>query len=71
MYFEEVQLYTELELDVGSGEIESTHKTMIQSRMKQGGIHWKKKNVQSIASVKARVHSGRCGEMIDKHLKAA
>lgn len=63
--------YAELGLDVGSGAIESTHKTMIQSRMKQAGMHWKKKNVQSIASVKARVHSGRWDEMVNKHLKAA
>ena len=58
-------------LVIGSGAIESTHRTLIQSRMKQAGMHWKKKNVQSIASVKARYESGRWDEMVNKYLKAA
>lgn len=65
------RLYREKGLDIGSGAIESTHRTLVQSRMKQAGMHWKKKNVQSIISVKARYHSGRWQEVIDKHLKAA
>ncbi len=63
--------YTDQGLDIGSGAIESTHRTLIQSRMKQAGMHWKKKNVQSIASVKSRYHSGRWDEMVNTHLKAA
>ena len=63
--------YTDQGLDIGSGAIESTHKTLIQSRMKQAGMHWKKKNVQSIASIKSRYHSGRWDEMVNTHLKAA
>jgi len=63
--------YKRLGLDVGSGAIESTHRTLIQSRMKQAGMHWKKKNVQCIASVKARYQSGRWDEMVRKHLMAA
>ncbi len=58
-------------LAVGSGAIESTHRTLIQSRMKQAGMHWKKKNVQSIASVRARYESGRWDEVVDKYLRAA
>ena len=65
------KLYKDQGLDIGSGAIESTHRTLIQSRMKQAGMHWKKKNVQSIASVKARYHSGRWDEMANKYLKAA
>ena len=63
--------YIKQGLVIGSGAIESTHRTLIQSRMKQAGMHWKKKNVQSIASVKARYESGRWDEMVDKYLKAA
>ncbi|MBC8246109.1 MAG: hypothetical protein H8E81_00860 [Deltaproteobacteria bacterium] len=63
--------YKRLGLDIGSGAIASTHRTLIQSRMKQAGMHWKKKNVQSIASVKARYQSGRWDEMVRKHLMAA
>jgi len=63
--------YVKQGLAIGSGAIESTHRTLIQSRMKQAGMHWKKKNVQSIASVKARYESGRWDEMVNKHLKAA
>lgn len=65
------QLYIDQGLDIGSGAIESTHRTLIQSRMKQAGMHWKKKNVQSVASVRARVQSGRWDELVNKHLKAA
>lgn len=61
--------YKDQGLDIGSGAIESTHRTLIQSRMKQAGMHWKKKNVQSIASVKSRYHSGRWDEMVNTHLK--
>lgn len=63
--------YREQGFDIGSGAIESTHRTLIQSRMKQAGMHWKKKNVQSIASVRARYESGRWGEMVNKYLRAA
>lgn len=58
-------------LVIGSGAIESAHRTLIQARMKQAGMHWKKKNVQSIASVRARYESGRWDEMVSKYLKAA
>lgn len=63
--------YKKQGLAVGSGAIESTHRTLIQSRMKQAGMHWKKKNVQSIASVRARYESGRWDEVVDKYLRAA
>ncbi len=63
--------YKEQGLAIGSGAIESTHRTLIQSRMKQAGMHWKKKNVQSMASVRARVQSGRWDEMVNTHLKQA
>lgn len=63
--------YKKQGLVIGSGAIESTHRTLIQSRMKQAGMHWKKKNVQSIASIKARYESGRWDEMVNKYLKAA
>ena len=60
-----------LGLDIGSGAIESTHRTLVQSRMKQTGMYWKKRNIQSIASIEARVLSGKWNEMIGKHLKKA
>lgn len=63
--------YRKKGLVIGSGAIESTHRTLIQSRMKQAGMHWKKKNVQSIASVRARYESGRWDDMVNKHLWAA
>ena len=63
--------YRKQGLAIGSGAIESAHRTLIQSRMKQAGMHWKKKNVQSVASVRAGYESGRWDEMVNKYLRAA
>ena len=63
--------YKEKGLDVGSGAIESTHRTLVQSRMKQAGMHWKKKNVQPMVSLKSRYQSGRWEEVEEKYLKVA
>lgn len=37
------KLYKDQGLDIGSEVIENTHRSFIQSRMKQVGMHWKKK----------------------------
>jgi len=63
--------YRKLGLEIGSGAIESAHKTVIQSRMKQAGMHWSKNNVQSILSLRAKYMSGHWNEIVEDYLLAA
>ena len=63
--------YRKMGLDIGSGTIESAHRILIQVRMKQSGMHWGKKNIQSIASLRAKYLSGEWEEIVDSYLKAA
>lgn len=64
-------LYKDRGFDIGSGTIESAHRTIVQSRMKQAGMHWGKANVQSILSLRAKYLSGGWNDIVDKYLKAA
>ena len=58
-------------LDIGSGAIESAHRIVIQTRMKQSGMHWKKSNVQSIASLRSKYLSGQWTSIVEDYLIAA
>ena len=57
--------------DIGSGAIESAHRGIVQSRMKQAGMHWGKKNVQSMVSLRATYLSGGWDSIVENYLKAA
>lgn len=63
--------YRKLGLEIGSGAIESAHKTVIQTRMKQAGMHWSKENVQSMLSLRAKYMSGHWEEIVENYLLAA
>ena len=63
--------YRKMGLDVGSGAIESSHKILVQSRMKQSGMHWNMDNVQSILSLRARYLSGEWEDVKEIYLLAA
>jgi hypothetical protein len=63
--------YRKLGLEIGSGAIESAHRTVVQTRMKQSGMHWKKKNVQSIVSLRTKYLSGEWDDVVQDYLKAA
>lgn len=63
--------YRDLGLDIGSGAIESAHRIIVQCRMKQSGMHWKKKNVQSMVSLRAKYLSGGWEDIVENYLKAA
>ena len=39
-------------LPIGSGKVESTHKTLIQSRLKKAGAWWKKENAESMIALR-------------------
>jgi len=55
-------------LDIGSGAIESAHRTIVQTRMKQSGMHWGKANVQSMISLRAKYLSGQWREVISNYV---
>lgn len=63
--------YRELGLNIGSGAIESAHKIVIQSRMKQSGMRWSTANVQSIVSLRSKYLSGEWNQIVDDYLLAA
>ena len=64
--------YKKQGLDIGSGVIESANRSIIQVRMKHSGMHWGKKNVQSMASLRCAYLSGEWENVYDNYiLKAA
>lgn len=63
--------YRQLGCVVGSGAIESAHRIVVQSRMKQSGMHWGKDNVQSILSLKTKYLSGEWDSIISNYLDLA
>lgn len=63
--------YRKLGLQIGSGSIESAHRIIVHARMKLSGMHWKKKNVQSIVSLRAKSLSGDWPLIVQNYLLAA
>jgi hypothetical protein len=57
--------------NIGSGAIESAHRTIIQCRMKLSGMYWGKANVQSIISLRSAYLSGKWEKNIKKLFKKA
>jgi hypothetical protein len=51
-------------IEIGSGAIESAHRTIIQQRAKLSGQRWTMNGVQSILSLRAAYHSQRWNEVI-------
>lgn len=63
--------YRRMGLCIGSGAIESAHRTVIQTRMKLSGMHWGSENVQSMVSLRAKVLSGQGDDIVSKFGRAA
>lgn len=63
--------FRDLGLDIGSGSIESAHRTIVQCRMKQAGMYWGKHNVQSMVSLRAKYLSGDWNEIVEDYLMVA
>ena len=58
-------------LDIGSGAIESANRTIVQVRMKHSGMHWGKKNVQKMVSLRCAYLSGKWDNIYEKHINRA
>lgn len=54
--------YRQLNLQIGSGTIESACKHLIDARLKQAGMRWKFENARSLAKLRARFKSDRWQE---------
>ncbi len=65
------RVYRRMGLCIGSGAIESAHRTVVQTRMKLSGMHWKSANVQPMVSLRAKVLSGDSDEVVSKYGMAA
>lgn len=57
--------YKKQSIEIGSGAIESAHRTIIQQRAKLSGQRWTMTGVQSILSLRATYHSGRWEDLIN------
>lgn len=57
--------YKKQRLEIGSGAIESAHRTIIQQRAKLSGQRWTMDGVQSILSLRSTYHSGRWKELLN------
>lgn len=56
--------YRQLDLQIGSGTIESTCKHLINARLKQAGMRWNFANARAVAKLRARFKSHRWLETI-------
>ena len=56
--------YKKQGFEIGSGAIESAHRTIIQQRAKLSGQRWTMDGVQSILSLRSIYHSGRWGKLL-------
>ena len=50
------------QLPIGSGSVESSHKQVVQSRMKQAGMRWAKPNIEPLLMLRNLVCNGRWEE---------
>lgn len=57
--------YKKQGLEIGSGAIESAHRTIIQQRAKLSGQRWTMDGVQSILSLRSLYYSGRWEELLN------
>ncbi|MFZ1523540.1 MAG: ISLre2 family transposase, partial [Saprospiraceae bacterium] len=56
---------------IGSGAIESAHRTVLQKRMKQSGQRWSKKGLEKMISLRVLNVSGYWNKIRDLITKAA
>lgn len=54
--------YQARQLPIGSGSVESSHKQVVQSRMKQAGMRWAKPNIEPLLALRNLVCNGRWEE---------
>ncbi len=57
--------YIKRELCIGSGAIETSHRTIIQKRMKRYGQRWTVQMVQNMLNIKIVKLSGYRGKIVD------
>ena len=58
------QTYQNAGFIIGSGAIESAHRTVVQQRLKLSGQRWTEKGAQQIVNLMAIHKSNRWGEVI-------
>ncbi len=63
--------YIKSGLLIGSGAIESAHRTVLQKRMKQSGQRWSKKGLEKMISLRVLNVSGYWNKIRDLITKAA
>jgi hypothetical protein len=63
------ELYLNKNYIIGSGAIESSNKTVLQSRLKQPGMQWHIETAQSLVTLRAKKESGRWEEDVVKPVK--
>ena len=63
--------YRDLNLQIGSGAIESTHRTLVQQRMKKSGQRWSNEGAQNMLNLRVCSMSKRWNLVVNKASKAA
>ena len=53
----------ELNLPIGSGKVESTHRSLIQRRLKKPGTWWLRKNAEKMADLRV-VRANHCWDLL-------
>jgi hypothetical protein len=66
-YRKDYKAYLKAGLRIGSGAIESAHRTVVQSRMKGSGQHWSKRGAQHILNLRLTYKSG-LGHRVTKYV---
>ena len=65
------KLYRKEGLAIGSGAIEASHKTVVQSRMKKSGQRWSNKGAQNMLNLRVAFKSERWDIVVDRIKNAA
>jgi len=58
-----------LALPQGSGAVESAVRRVVNQRMKANSIYWTEDHAEDVLHLRAFLKAGRCGEVIDAHLR--
>lgn len=61
--------YIKNEYYIGSGCVESANKSVIQKRLKQSGMRWKRQNAQYVATLRAKIESNLWKSEVEKIVK--
>jgi hypothetical protein len=54
------------DLPIGSGEVESGHRSVLQKRLKKPGAWWHKPNAESMGQIKTLQANGHSGNLWQK-----